>query len=247
MLLDLIRKEDPVYRAIQEHCKGSKNHHVEAARKMLNTHRLGPDIERDMSKLLELISELEVAQKMEMPESQKFRVLRVLMAHEERVHMKNVVGIASYNKENFNFTIKKIREEWDALPADKIEVQIAAAPESTTTDRICFKFKTNECTRKGCPHIHKLMTDQEKRDQKYSTKRPAVKEKNINNKFYKKPNGEKKLKGKKDTRNNNSQGTNGMHNNMPLTREHQFQTGETICQRPERIQQETTNYFELPH
>ena len=195
---------------------------MEAAWKKLNAHRLGPDIERDLSKLLELISDLEVAQKIKMPESQKFGVLRVLMAHEEHVHVKNVVGIASYNRENFNFMIKKIKE-WDALPADKNDIQIAT--ESTTTDRICFKFQTNECTRKGCPYIHKLMTDQEKRDQKYSTKRPAVKENNNSNKFKKKINGEKKFKGKKDTRNNYSHGTNGMHNNMPLTREHQFKLG----------------------
>ena len=102
---------------------------------------------------------------------------------------------------------------------------MAAATESTTTDRICFKFQTNECTRKGCPYTHKLMTDQEKRDQKYSTKRPVVKENNTNNKFNKKLHGEKKFRGKKDTRNDNSQGTNGMHNNMPLTREHQFKPG----------------------
>ena len=110
LLLDLIRKEDPVriYRAIQEHFKGGKNHHVESARKKLNDYRLGQDIERDLSTLLELISSLEEAQGMVMPESQKFGILRVLMAQEERVHVRNIVGIASYNKENFNFTIKKL-------------------------------------------------------------------------------------------------------------------------------------------
>ena len=62
LLLDLIRKEDPVgiYREIQEHFKGGKNHHVEEARKKLNDHRLVPNIERDLSTLLELISSLEV-------------------------------------------------------------------------------------------------------------------------------------------------------------------------------------------
>ena len=50
-----------IYRAIQEHFKGGKNHHVETARKKLNAHRLGPDIERNPSKPLELISDLEVA------------------------------------------------------------------------------------------------------------------------------------------------------------------------------------------
>ena len=107
MLLEPIRKEDPVkiYRTIEEHFKGDKNHHVEAARNKLNAHRLG----RGLSKLLELISDLEVAQIMEMSESQKFRILRILMQHEKHVHVKNVVGIASYNRENFNFTIRKIK------------------------------------------------------------------------------------------------------------------------------------------
>ena len=128
LLLDLIRKEDPVRicRAIQDHFKGGKNHHVEAARKKLK----GQDIERDLSTLLELISSLEEAQGMVMPESQKFGILRVLMAQEERVHVRNIVGIASYNKENFNFTIKKIREEWDAVPMTTNNVHMATATES---------------------------------------------------------------------------------------------------------------------
>ena len=71
--------------------------------------------------------------------------------------------------------------------------------------------------------IHNSVNDQEKRDQKYNNKRPAGKE--SNNKLLKKPSNEKKFKGKKDTRNNNSQGTNGMHNSMPLTREHQVKLG----------------------
>ena len=43
------------------------------------------------------------------------------MQYEDRVHVRNVVGIASYNMKNFKFTIKKIKEEWDALPADRSE------------------------------------------------------------------------------------------------------------------------------
>ena len=36
----------------------------------------------------------------------------------------------------------------------------------------------------------------------------------------------KKFKGKPDLRNNNSKGTNGMHNGMPLTKEHQIVLGD---------------------
>ena len=168
---------------------------MEAGRKKLNDHRLGQDIERDLSTLLELISSLEEAQGMVMPESQKFGILRVLMAQEERVHVRNTVGIASYNKENFNFTIKKIREERDAVPMTKNNVHMATATESATASRICFKFQTNECTRKGCPYVHRIMTDQEKEDQKYNNKRPAGKE--SNNKIIKKPNYERNSRGRK--------------------------------------------------
>ena len=54
MLSEAIKKKDPIklYRMIQEHFKGGKNHHVEAARRKLIAHRCGPDIERDMSRLL---------------------------------------------------------------------------------------------------------------------------------------------------------------------------------------------------
>ena len=74
MLSEAIREENPtkVFKVIQEHFKGGKNHHIESARKKLNARRFGPHIEKDISRLLVLISELEVAQKMEMPESQKF-------------------------------------------------------------------------------------------------------------------------------------------------------------------------------
>ena len=142
MLSEAIKKEDPIklYRMIQEHFKGVKNHHVEAARRKLNAHRFGPDIERDMSRLLELISDLEIAQKMEMPESQKFGILRTIMHYEERAHVKSVYGMASYQKESFNSTVKKTKEEWDAIPTDKIEAPMAASIAPLSAYRICFKF-----------------------------------------------------------------------------------------------------------
>ena len=50
--------------------------------------------------------------------------------------------------------------------------------------------------------------------------------KNFTSKLTKGISNEKKFKGKPDLRNNNSKGTNGMQNNMPLTREHQMMLGE---------------------
>ena len=60
------------------------------------------------------------------------------------------------------------------------------------------------------------MNKQQKKESGFDKKRPDMK---INN-------NDMKFKGKKDTRNNNSSGTNGMHNGVPLTREHQMQLGE---------------------
>ena len=148
-----------MYREIKEHFKGGKNHHVGSARKKLNAHRLGPDIQRDLSKLLELISDLEGPQKMEMPESQKFKILRTLMIYEETAHFRSVYGMASYNKETFNSTIKKIKEEWDTLPYDKSEVPKAASMAPPSSDRICYKFQTDECSRPNCPFLHKIMSE----------------------------------------------------------------------------------------
>ena len=124
-----------LYNVIQEHFKGDKNHHVESARRKLNSHRFGPDIERDISRLLILISELEVAQKMEMPESQKFGILRNIISHEERPYVKNLFSMASYMKETFYNTVKKISEEWDTIPTDK-QAPMAASMATQAADRI---------------------------------------------------------------------------------------------------------------
>ena len=84
VMVEAMKREDPIkmYREIQEQFKGGKQHHVKTARRMLEAHRLRPAIEQDLSRPLELISVLEKAQKMEMPESQKFGILRTHMMYE---------------------------------------------------------------------------------------------------------------------------------------------------------------------
>ena len=114
---------------------------------------------------------------MEMPESQKFGILRTLMMYEERPHVRAVYGMASYYKESFNSTIKKTREEWDTVPLEKGGVAWRQASQHRPLIGSASDFS------------------------------------------------DKKFKGKADTRNNSSKGTNGMHNNMPLTQEHQMELG----------------------
>ena len=132
-------------------------------------------------------------------------------------------GLASYHKQIFYDTVIKISEEWDAIPTDK-KAPMAASMVPQTGDRICFKFQTNECVRPKCPFIHKVMNEQERKDQNYVAKVPEKKT------FPTKPMmgapAAKKFKGKSDLRNNNSKGTNGIHNNIPLTKEHQMVLGD---------------------
>ena len=54
--------------------------------------------------------------------------------------------------------------------------------------------------------------------------------KNLSSKPMKGAPAAKKFKGKPDLRNNNSKGTNGMHNGMPLTTEHQIVLGDGEAQ-----------------
>ena len=54
--------------------------------------------------------------------------------------VKSVCGMASYQKESFNSTVKKTKEEWDAIPTDKIEAPMAASIAPLSAYRICFKF-----------------------------------------------------------------------------------------------------------
>ena len=178
LLVDAMRKEDPsrMYQEIQEYSKGSKLRYVEAARRALEAHRLGPAIEKDLSRLMELIAVLVKAQQTPMPESQKFGILRTIMAHEERPHVRAVYGMASYNKESFNATIKKIREERDTIPLEKIEGRMAASIAPPSSDRICFKFQTGECSRHNCPFIHKIMSVNERKEQNYIAKPPGKRE-----------------------------------------------------------------------
>ena len=103
---------------------------------------------------------------------------------------------------------------------------MAASIAPPSSDRICFKFQSGECSRPQCPFIHKIMsaTERKKTEQNYIAKLPGKKE-NFASRPKKSNFSDKKFKGKTDTRNNKSKGTNGMHNNMPLTKEHQMELG----------------------
>ena len=151
--------------------------------------------------------------------------MRTIISFVERRHVKTLFGLAIYHKQSFYDTVLKISEDWDAIPTDKI-VSMAASIAPQSGDRICFKFQTNEYIRPKCSFIHKIMNEQEKKDQNYIAK--VLEKKTFPTKPMKGAPAAMKFKGKSDLRNNNSKGTNGMHNNMPLTKEHQMVLGAAI-------------------
>ena len=160
-------------------------------------------------------------------------ILQNIISFEERPHVRSLFGIASYHKEKFYNTVIKTSEEWDAIPTDE-QTPMAASMTPQTGDRICFKFQTNDCLRPKCPFIHKIMNNHRKgpeyeyvmniKDQNYIAKVPE--KKNFLGRPIKGNIPAKKFKGEPDLRFNNSKGTNGMHNNIPLTKEHQMVLGE---------------------
>lgn len=103
---------------------------------------------------------------------------------------------------------------------------MAASMAPPSSDRICFKFQTNEFIRPKCLFLHKtIMSEKKKEDQNYVAKLPGKKDK-FTSKNTEGNIDEKKFKGKSDLRNNNSKDTNGMHDNIPLTKEYQMELGE---------------------
>ena len=81
------------------------------------------------------------------------------------------------------------------------------------------------------------MLEKETEEQKYVANLPGKKN-NFTSKHTKGNIGEKKLKGKSDTKNNNSKGTNGMHDNISLTK-HQMEPGKGKSKPHQAIRRDT--------
>ena len=110
---------------------------------------------------------------------------------------------------------------WNNIPYKTVKM---AAVTGTGEEKLCFRFQQGTCTAKNCIYVHKIMTEQQKKDSGYdkNNKKDKVKDKKLD-----------KNKIKNSLKNNNSSGTNGMHNNnnnnnnaIPLTKDHYMSIGE---------------------
>ena len=208
------------YLKILEFFKGHKHHHIESARLALNNFKFTAEIEKDIFSLRDLISSLEKAQDSLLTDTTKLGVLRESMRYEKREPMTNAFHHACLNKLSFNDTLETISKVWNNIPSNNISNRMAAV----TTDgeeKICFRFNQGLCKNKNCKYVHKIMTEQQKKDTGYDKDRKdSNKKTKLNN----------KNKLKNSMKNNNSSGTNGMHNSnsvtaIPLTKEHYMVIG----------------------
>ena len=202
------------YLKILEFFKGHKHHHIESARLALNNFKFTAEIEKDIFSLRDLISSLEKAQDSLLTDTTKLGVLRESMRYEKREPMTNAFHHACLNKLSFNDTLETISKVWNNIPSNNISNRMAAV----TTDgeeKICFRFNQGGCKAKACKYVHRIMTEQEKEDTGYEMRIDSRKKARFN----------KKDGLKNSMNNNNSSGTNGMHNpnsakSIPTTREH---------------------------
>ena len=127
---------------------------------------------------------------------------------------------ACLTNQSFNETLDSILKVWNNIPTNIVSNRMAAA----TTDgeeKICFRFNQGLCKNKNCKYVHKIMSEQQKKDTGYDKDRKDYNKKTkINN----------KNKLRNSIKNNDSSGTNGMHNPssvyaIPLTREHYMVIG----------------------
>ena len=140
-------------------------------------------------------------------DSNKFGVLRESMRKEKREKIIMAFDHACLNNQSFNETLESILKVWNIIPSSVVNNRMA----SVTTDneeKICFRFN----------QVHKIMSEQQKKDTGYDDER-----KNSDKKT--KLNSKNNLK-----KSNNSSRTNGLHNPssvtaIPLATEHYIAIG----------------------
>ena len=164
-----------------------------------------------------MITNLEDAQEAPLPEAQKMGVLRGMMVAEQRLNLTQAFNWACLNSYAFENVLNTMMSMWN-------NILYKSAVTSSGEEKICFRFQQGNYTAKNCIHVHKIMTEQQKKDLGYdkNNKKDKVKDKKLDkNKI-------------KNSLNSNSSGTNGMHNNsnndhknaIPLTKEHYMSIGE---------------------
>ena len=209
-----------LYLNIKEYFKGHKHHHIEFARSALHYCKFTQHVNEDIDNLRQLITNLEEAQEAPLPEAQMMGVLRGMMVDEQRLNLTQSFNWACLNRQQFGTVLDTLMSMWNNIPYKTVKM---AAVTSTGEEKLCFRFQQGNCTTENCIYVHKLMTEEQKKDSRYdrNNKKDKVKDNKLD-----------KNKVKNGLKNNISSGTNRMDNSnnnsnaIPLTEEHYMSIGE---------------------
>ena len=170
------------YLKILDFFKGHKHHHIESARVALNNFRFATDVEKNIFTLKDYISNLEKAQGSPLVDSNKFGVLRESMRVEKRVKINMAFDHACLTNQSFNETLDSILKVWNYITTNIVSNRMAAVT-IDGEEKICFRFNQGLCKNKNCKYIHKIMSEQQKKDAGYDKDRKdSNKKTKINNK-----------------------------------------------------------------
>ena len=139
-------------------------------------------MEKDIFTLKDLISNLEKAQGAPLVDSNKFGVLGESMRVEKGVKINMAFDHACLTNQSFNETLDSILKVWNNIPANIVSNRMLAVI-TDGEEKICFRFNQGLCRNKNCKYVHKIMSEQQKKDTGYDKDRKdSNKKTKINNK-----------------------------------------------------------------
>ena len=148
----------------------------------LNNSRCATDVEKDIFTLKDLISNLEKAQGSLLVDSNKFGVLRESMRSEKREKIIMAFNHACLNNLVFNETLDSILKIPYNIPSNIVNNRMAAVT-TDSEEKICCRFNQGLCKHKNCKYVHKIMSEQQKKDTGYDkVRKDSNKKTKLNNK-----------------------------------------------------------------
>ena len=164
-----------LYLIIKEYFKGHKHHHIGFARNALHHCKFTHHVNKDIYNLRQLITNLEEAQEAPLPEAQKMGILRGMMVDEQQLNVTKAFNWACLNKQQFEPVLDTLMSMWNNIPYKTVKM---AAVTGTGEEKLCFRFQQGTCTAKNCIYVHKIMTEQKKKDSGYdkNNKKDEVKD-----------------------------------------------------------------------
>ena len=77
---------------------------------------------------------------------------------------------ACLTNQSFSETLDSILKVWNNIPSNIVNNRMAAVT-TDSEEKICYRFNQGLCKNKNCKYVHKIMTEQQKKDTGYDKDR----------------------------------------------------------------------------